>query len=136
MLTLFRALARESGEGSGAPVSTNNSGGKRHGAGRPPGTANLKTREIADRAAAEGITPLEVILKAMRMKWEAGDFDGACAFAKDAAPYMHPRLAAIEARVESDVRQTLISAEPMSEEEWLAVYGAKDKPPTGESTLP
>ena len=78
-------------------------GGARKGAGRKPGSATKRTREIADRAAAEGITPLEYMLALMRadathedpavqarreaMKLEA---------AKAAAPYIHPRLQAIE----------------------------------------
>lgn len=77
-------------------------GGKRSGAGRPKGTATKKTREIADKAAAEGITPLEVMLHAMRYSF--GEFEktlvvdhlvAASSFAKDAAPYMHPRLTTI-----------------------------------------
>jgi hypothetical protein len=71
-------------------------GGKRPGAGRKPGSATQKTREIAERAAATGITPLEVILAAMRQAWASGDTVLAARFAKDAAPYCHPRLAAIE----------------------------------------
>jgi hypothetical protein len=71
-------------------------GGARQGAGRKPGGKNRKSREIADRAAAEGITPLEVMLHTMRAHYEAGDFDAASAVAKDAAPYVHPRLAAVE----------------------------------------
>jgi hypothetical protein len=71
-------------------------GGKRDGAGRKPGSTTTRTREIADRAAAEGVTPLEVMLEAMRTHYEAKRFDDAAAVAKDAAPYMHPRLAAIE----------------------------------------
>lgn len=71
-------------------------GGPRPGAGRKPGGRNQKAREIADRAAAEGITPLEVMLCAMRTHYDAKRFDDAAAVAKDAAPYMHPRLAAIE----------------------------------------
>ena len=79
-------------------------GGARKGAGRKKGSATAKTREIADKAAQEGITPLEYMLevmrreihpelepdevwKAMAMKFEA---------AKAAAPYIHPRLAAVE----------------------------------------
>ncbi len=79
-------------------------GGARQGAGRKAGSATQKTREIADRAASEGITPLEFMLQIMRdegpetedervmvarqvMRFEA---------AKAAAPYIHPRLAAIE----------------------------------------
>lgn len=71
-------------------------GGKRNGAGRKAGTANLKTREIADRAAAEGITPLEVMLTSMRKLYAAEEFTAACAIAKDAAPYVHARLATME----------------------------------------
>ena len=41
-------------------------GGKRPGAGRPAGAATRRTREIADQALAEGISPLEVMLRAMR----------------------------------------------------------------------
>lgn len=84
---------------------SNGRGGARPGAGRKAGSATKKTREIADRAAAEGITPLEFMLQIMRtepptdiedmrvltdlqqMRFEA---------AKAAAPYVHPRLAAIE----------------------------------------
>lgn len=43
-----------------------NHGGKRRGAGRPSRTTNARTREIADRAFEEGITPLEVMLDNMR----------------------------------------------------------------------
>lgn len=70
--------------------------------GRPPGTANVKTREIADKAIAEGISPLEVMLEAMRKAHELAkvtndpdDWSLAAGFAKDAAPYIHPRLQAI-----------------------------------------
>jgi hypothetical protein len=41
-------------------------GGKREGAGRPKGALTKKTRLIAEQAMAEGITPLEVMVKAMR----------------------------------------------------------------------
>lgn len=79
-------------------------GGARKGAGRKAGSATTKTREIADKAASEGLTPLEYMLEIMRddsvetddgrvmhdhraMRFEA---------AKAAAPYIHPRLAAVE----------------------------------------
>lgn len=78
-------------------------GGKREGAGRPAGAANKKTREIADKAALEGITPLEVLLKTMREAWDGGSKELACQIAKDAAPYMHPRLTAVDAEVNANV---------------------------------
>lgn len=79
-------------------------GGARKGSGRKAGSATKKTREIADKAAEEGITPLEFMLNVMRT--EASDemdskelaivwglrFEAA----KAAAPYIHPRLAAVE----------------------------------------
>lgn len=71
-------------------------GGARKGAGRKPGSATRKTREIADKAAAAGITPLEVMLEAMTTLRAAGEYEKAAAVAKDAAPYVHPRLSAIE----------------------------------------
>lgn len=87
--------------------SSRKHGGARKGAGRKPGSATAKTREIADRAAAEGVTPLEVMLKTMRaLVDKATESDPqnpdismlveASAVAKDAAPYMHPRLSSVE----------------------------------------
>lgn len=81
-------------------------GGARPGAGRPKGAATRKTAEIANQAAEQGITPLEVMLASMRALWdEATDDAGAVidpakakeatAVAKDAAPYIHPRLQAV-----------------------------------------
>lgn len=97
-------------------------GGARKGAGRKAGSATQKTREIADRAAAAGITPLEVMLENMDFAHSKASVllqtivdsgadvpDGFDQFkellrfrsiaqecAKDAAPYIHPKLAAIE----------------------------------------
>lgn len=91
-------------------------GGARKGAGRPPGSATKKTRAIADKAAKEGLTPLEVMLDAMTALHSEANALGvgdeaemggrkvnrlallvsAAEVAKDAAPYMHPRLQAIE----------------------------------------
>jgi hypothetical protein len=97
-------------------------GGARKNAGRKAGAATKRTREIADKAAEEGITPLEVMLSNMRFahleasgileKLLASDAEKPNGFdslkelmryramaqeaAKDAAPYVHPRLAAIE----------------------------------------
>lgn len=41
-------------------------GGKREGAGRPAGALTKRTREVAERAIAEGMTPLDVMLDNMR----------------------------------------------------------------------
>ncbi len=78
-------------------------GGQRKGAGRKPGSATKRTREIADRAMAEGVTPLEFMLQVMRSPSDHEDAKVQVAreamrfeAAKAAAPYIHPRLAAIE----------------------------------------
>jgi hypothetical protein len=70
-------------------------GGKRANAGRPPGACNVRTREIADQAIATGLSPLEVMLAAMRVWIEAGDYKSAVTVAAMAAPYVHPRLATV-----------------------------------------
>ncbi len=80
--------------------------------GRQKGGSNLRTREIADKAAREGVTPLEYMLSVMRapimpelkQAVESGQIDEKLIntltgwhkmrfeAAKDSAPYMHPRL--------------------------------------------
>jgi hypothetical protein len=69
-------------------------GGKREGAGRPPGAATVKTREIADAAALEGLTPLEYMLSVLRdeSRTEHTRMDAA----KAAAPYVHARLSNVD----------------------------------------
>lgn len=81
-------------------------GGRRIGAGRPKGAkdgssstraARMElTRQIAEKAAQEGIMPLEVMLTAMRQAWQENERDKAVSYAKEAAPYLHAKLAAVE----------------------------------------
>lgn len=71
-------------------------GGKRAGSGRPPGAHNKRSREIAEKAAKKGITPLEYMLKVMRSKSTSVTDERRDEMAKAAAPYMHPRLNAIQ----------------------------------------
>lgn len=100
--------------------------GERRG-GRQKGTQNRKTvaqLEMVNRATAEGVTPLEVMLSTMHALWddatdEAGkvvDFDKAQLahdVAKDAAPFMHARLSAVQADVDvsvgSDLREWMLT---------------------------
>jgi hypothetical protein len=64
--------------------------------GRPPGSLNQRSREIAAKAIESGITPLEIMVGAMREAWDSGDRDKAVQFAEKAAPYMHPRIQSME----------------------------------------
>lgn len=77
-------------------------GGARPGAGRKPGSATQRTREIAEKAINDGITPLEFMLN--RMRDEGAPMADRQAMAISAAPYIHPKLSAIEAKVDADVR--------------------------------
>lgn len=71
-------------------------GGARPGAGRKPGSLNSKTRAIAEKCADLGATPLEVMVEAYLKLRDEGRLEDAAKIAKDAAPYMHPRLSNIE----------------------------------------
>jgi hypothetical protein len=102
-----------------------NRGGKRRGAGRPVGSKNQRSAEIARFAAEEGITPIEVMLGAMRELWQVGTPQAkreAAEIAKDAAPYIHPRLASIDQTVREDRPFALIPDVCSSIEEWQEKY--------------
>ncbi|MDP3621696.1 MAG: hypothetical protein Q8R65_07240 [Polynucleobacter sp.] len=140
-----------------AKVAKASPGGPRVGAGRKAGSLTKRTREIAEQAASKGITPLEVMLKTMhelleestkcqshthdendqvRSHHDAGEVESrikllnmAATIAKHAAPYIHPRLSAIEhtgrdgAPLQSGV---LVVPSAMSIDEWE--QAAKPKP--------
>lgn len=69
-------------------------GGVRPGAGRPKGRRSRKTEELLATVVGDGLTPLSYLLEVMRddSKEEATRLDAA----KSAAPYVHPRLAAVD----------------------------------------
>lgn len=71
-------------------------GGKREGAGRKAGSVTTKTRETADRAVAEGLTPLEYMLRVLRDESEPKE--ARMWAAEKAAPYVHAKLASVEHR--------------------------------------
>lgn len=112
-------------------------GGKREGAGRPAGAVTRRTREVAERALASGMTPLDIMLDNMRhfqqvaldaeatiegltaeefseqvpadaspeeqfkfllaqVKKTVGLRQAAQDAARDAAPYIHPKLASVQ----------------------------------------
>jgi flagellar motor protein MotB len=76
-------------------------GGKRPGAGRPKGVPNKRGREALARGQAlleTGADPVEVMLQRMRDPDSVSyaQFEAAQAV----APYVHPRLSAIAAKIE------------------------------------
>lgn len=110
------------------------SGGVRKGAGRPPGAIAKKSQEILSKAALEGISPLEVMLNDMRFYYNLGEAEfskimgrelteGAAETFKKAhslknvarecaqmaAPFIHPRLASIDAKVAVSNQETALA---------------------------
>jgi hypothetical protein len=93
-----------------------NNGGARRGAGRPLGSANRKTLEIANRAAEQGITPLEVMVNIMRDAYDTKDYEKALDAAVKAAPYMHSKLSSMD--LKTTVKKTVTE---FSTDELLAI---------------
>lgn len=79
-------------------------GGARPGAGRKPGSATVKTREIADAAMREGLSPLEFMLN--RMRDEEAPMADRQDMAKAAAPFVHAKLSAVEMQHSGEVEMT------------------------------
>jgi hypothetical protein len=105
-----------------------NRGGRRRGAGRPLGSKNRRTAEIARAAAESGITPIEVMLGTMRELWAQGTPEAkreAAEIAKDAAPYIHPRLASIDQTIKEDRPFAVLLEQCSNAEEWQATYGPR-----------
>lgn len=69
-------------------------GGSRPGAGRPKGLPNKVTRQQQEAIAASGETPLEYMLRILRDP--SIDNSRRDDMAKAAAPYVHPRLTAMD----------------------------------------
>lgn len=63
---------------------------------RKTGVATSKTRKVASETSTAAVTPLEVILETMNSFRAAGELEKAAALAKAAAPYIHPKLTAVE----------------------------------------
>lgn len=69
-------------------------GGKRTGAGRKAGSITKRSRLMADAALTEGETPADYMLRVMRDPTVEHDRRDKMAVAS--APYVHPKLAAVE----------------------------------------
>lgn len=96
-------------------------GGKRKGAGRPKGGVSKKTQEIRDYIAERGCNPLIAIAEIMEWRQEmfraavaCGDMDAAAGhgdsiadLASKIAPYVAPRLQAVQATVSGEVGLTV-----------------------------
>ncbi len=80
-------------------VMANGHGGARRNAGRKKGAATTRTREIANVVVASGKSPLEYMMTVVHdVNAEQHRRDD---MAKAAAPFVHPRLSAMSARVDA-----------------------------------
>lgn len=120
-------MAKGVGQGKGG-------GGKRPGAGRPQGAITKKNQELQLRAIEQGISPMEVLLEDMRYYYNLAneilnpikgkEFSDenieltkrvtglksiARECAKDVAPYIHPKLANIDAKVTISNQETALA---------------------------
>jgi hypothetical protein len=109
-------------------------GGKRPGAGRPAGSKGKRSTEFQETVAAAGAKIAAVLgegaftddAHAFLMhvyKNPANDLPVRIDAAKAAIGYEKPKLASIEQVIDAEVHQRVISAEPMTDEEWEAQYG-------------
>ncbi|MEN9846093.1 MAG: hypothetical protein RIS36_1240 [Pseudomonadota bacterium] len=102
-------------------------GGYRVGAGRPKGSVAKITEEAVARAKEGGELPHQFLLRIVRgdaIDGERPSLQMRIAAAVAAAPYFAPKLAAIEQRVETNVRAA-ISSKPLSKEEFMRQYGVE-----------
>src|SRR5262245_58235614 len=90
-------------------------GGRRAGAGRKPGMPNRRTAQWQAEIAAAGVTPLAYMLAVIRD--ENAPEARRDEMAKAAAPYVHPRLAAVDHSGEMSVRR----ATDLTDDELLAI---------------
>ena len=89
--------------------------------GKPKGAKSHVTRKRETEILAAGITPLDYMLEVLRditQPTERRD-----EMAKAAAPYIHPKLASIEANVHQESNVHIMSDKPMTEDEWTEQYG-------------
>jgi hypothetical protein len=93
-------------------------GGSRPGAGRKPGTPNKASDERQAEIAASGLTPLQFMMSLLRD--ETAPLEDRKWAAEKGAPYVHPRLSAVE--MNANVA--------MTHEQWLDALPDGEAPPT------
>ena len=76
-------------------------GGKRSGSGRKPGAATRANEEARARAAEGGEMPLDYMLRIMRDAQQ--DHDRRDRMAVAASPYVHAKLAQVDASLQANV---------------------------------
>jgi hypothetical protein len=99
-------------------------GGKRPGAGRPKGAVAKLTAATVARPKSTGELPHEFLLRVVRgesIDEQVLTLEQRIAAAVSVAPYFAPKLAAIELRIETNVR-AIVSSKPLSKEHFIRQY--------------
>ncbi len=97
--------------------------------GRKKGSRNKRPRELIERIEASGLVPLDYLLKILRDEKQPQEVR--MEMAKAAAPFVHPRLAAVKVSGDKDaplfdlssltdselafLRRTILKAQPIDE---------------------
>jgi hypothetical protein len=105
-------------------------GGKRPGAGRPPGSQNKKTlarRLLAEEAAKGGTDPMVFMYRRMEELIKKGDDASkkeAIAIAVELLPYRYPRLSTTQVNAEIETTRNVIVVPEVSGsiEDWTKTY--------------
>src|SRR6476660_9475624 len=95
-------------------------GGKRSGAGRRKGAPNKATAARQAEISASGEAPLDYMIRVMRD--EGAPVERRDEMARAAAPYVHPRLAAVDHSGSIENVHYAISEQPLTEDEWAEQY--------------
>ncbi len=101
-------------------------GGSRPNAGSPKGAPNKRTAELQRQIEASGDTPLDFLLNVMRNP--EADFEARFEAAKAAAPYVHPKLSAIDANVSLRPTHEDVLDELDRLERWPTVIRLPERP--------
>ncbi|OJY02220.1 MAG: hypothetical protein BGP04_12990 [Rhizobiales bacterium 62-17] len=77
--------------------------------GKSTATASVPSQSRAPLdLETKNLSPLDVMLRAMREKAASGNWDAAASLAKDVAPYVHPKLASLRpSEIDSESIKTL-----------------------------
>jgi hypothetical protein len=94
-------------------------GGKRAGAGRPPGAPNKINMEREKAIRESGLTPLDYMLSILRDEKQPADRRDN--MAKAAAPYVHPHLTSAQVTV------TRNSVREKTDAELAEILAARDR---------
>ncbi len=81
----------------------------------------VTSKVVTSNVLAEGISPLEVMLRAMRHAWKEGDMVTAVRHANLAAPYVHPKLASTEV---TGANKGPVQFENVTDEDRIAAFTA------------